>query len=105
MLQHQKIPDLLGVKFTDFSDFELLELLLEIHTDSQTGQVLARICERRFGSLKNLVTASAEAMCQIGLPSQVILALRLFDTVTRRIQFQAEVDHLITLGDLKNAGN
>ena len=48
---HQEfdISSLIEADLTDFSEVELLELFLSIHTTFKDGQALARICERRFG--------------------------------------------------------
>ena len=79
------ISRLIFADLRDFSDGELLEILLESHVNREYSRTLARICTRRFGSLANIIKASPYALGQAGLPWQVILAFKFIDAVNERL--------------------
>ncbi|PPD58677.1 hypothetical protein JP09_002030 [Dehalogenimonas etheniformans] len=93
-VQQFDISTLIGVDLNDFSDIEILEIFFGLHTNINDGQALARICERRFGSLNNLVKASPKALARIGMPWQAILAIKFINLIQRRVNLPSELNRV-----------
>ena len=80
-----EISELTGADFSEFEDIELLELLLGLFMTREQSQVLSRVCQRRFGSLPNLVSASSWSLHRAGLSWRIILTIKLIQAFSGRI--------------------
>ena len=103
--QEYDVSSLIEADLTDFSDVELLELFLGFHTTFKDGLALARICERRFGSLSKLISASPPALVQAGLPFQAVLAFKFLNAINQRTACDVAKSRLLDVGCIANSPN
>lgn len=80
--------EIIQADFKEFLDIELLELVLGLFAALEASQELARHCEQRFGSLKNVLDASTKALQRAGLSSQMILTVKLIRAISERLAFR-----------------
>ena len=100
-----EISELTDAVFSEFEDIELLELLLGLFMTWEHSQGLSRICQRRFGSLPNLVRTSGQALHQAGLPWRTILTIKIIQGFMGRINNQAAEKPVIDRDQLANSNN
>ena len=87
-LENAVMAEVIKVNFTELLDVELLELLLGSFTAPETGHALARQCQRQFGSLKNVLAASTDALERAGLSSPMILSIKIIGALSERLNLQ-----------------
>jgi DNA repair protein RadC len=82
-------------KLDSLEDYEIIELLLNLHPYNRTHTKLAKQCIRQFGSLRGVVEAAPEELQQAGITPLAILCIRLIYEIPVRVLKQRIIDRPI----------
>ena len=103
--QPKELCELIDADFNEFEDIELLEILLASCVKWEQSHTVARMCQRRFGTILNMGLASNESLRQAGLPEGIILNIKVILTLSKRLCDQLVENRLVHEEIIANSNN